>query len=41
VIATVEQALQRSQTEEDGEINRWLLKTFASYSSEQQSVYHV
>lgn len=28
-IAVVEEALQRSQTEEDGEINRWLLKTFS------------
>lgn len=28
-IAVVEEALQRSQTEEDGEINRWLMKTFS------------
>ncbi|MBF2086286.1 Uma2 family endonuclease [Thermoleptolyngbya sp. C42_A2020_037] len=29
-IALVEEALQRSQTEEDGEINRWLLQVFYS-----------
>lgn len=28
-IALVEEALQRSQNEDDGEINRWLLQTFA------------
>jgi len=28
-IALVEEALKRSQTEDDGEINRWLLKTFS------------
>jgi hypothetical protein len=27
-IALVEEALKRSQTEEDGEINRWLLQVF-------------
>lgn len=27
-IATLEEALQRSQTEDDGAINRWLLETF-------------
>jgi len=27
-IALVEAALKRSQTEEDGEINRWLLQVF-------------
>ncbi|HEY9604565.1 MAG TPA: Uma2 family endonuclease [Allocoleopsis sp.] len=29
-IALVEEALQRSQTQDDGEINRWLLQTFSS-----------
>jgi len=28
-IATVEEALRRSQTEDDGAINRWLLQTFS------------
>jgi len=28
-IATLEEALQRSQTEDDGAINRWLLETFS------------
>lgn len=28
-IALVEEALKRSQTEDDGEINRWLLQTFS------------
>lgn len=28
-IATIEEALNRSQTEEDGTINRWLLQTFS------------
>jgi Uma2 family endonuclease len=28
-IATIEEALQRSQTEEDGAINRWLLQQFS------------
>jgi Uma2 family endonuclease len=28
-IAIVEEALQRSQTQDDGEINRWLLQTFS------------
>lgn len=28
-IALVEEALKRSQTQDDGEINRWLLKTFS------------
>jgi Uma2 family endonuclease len=29
-IAIVEEALQRSQTQDDGEINRWLLQTFSN-----------
>ena len=28
-VAIVEEALQRSQTQDDGEINRWLLQTFS------------
>jgi hypothetical protein len=28
-IALVEEALQRSQTQDDGEINRWLLQSFS------------
>lgn len=28
-IAVVEEALQRSQTQDDGEINRWLIQTFS------------
>jgi hypothetical protein len=28
-IAIVEEALQRSQTQDDGEINRWLLQSFS------------
>jgi Uma2 family endonuclease len=28
-IATIEEALKRSQTEEDGTLNRWLLQTFS------------
>jgi Uma2 family endonuclease len=28
-IATIEEALQRSQTEEDGAVNRWLLQQFS------------
>jgi len=28
-IALVEEALQRSQTEDDGEINRWLIQVFS------------
>lgn len=29
-IATIEEALQRSQSEDDGAINRWLLQTFSA-----------
>jgi Uma2 family endonuclease len=29
-IATIEEALQRSQTEEDGAVNRWLLQQFSA-----------
>lgn len=28
-IALVEEALQRSQTQDDGDINRWLLQSFS------------
>jgi Uma2 family endonuclease len=28
-VALVEEALQRSQTQDDGEINRWLLQSFS------------
>lgn len=29
-IATIEEALRRSQTEEDGTVNRWLLQQFST-----------
>lgn len=29
-IATIEEALRRSQTEEDGAVNRWLLQQFSA-----------
>ncbi|MFM7424193.1 MAG: Uma2 family endonuclease [Elainella sp.] len=31
-IATIEEVLNRSQTEEDGSINRWLLQTFSDFA---------
>lgn len=34
-IATLEEALKRSQTEDDGTINRWLLQTFSKAKEEQ------
>lgn len=34
-IATIEAALQRSQTEEDGAMNRWLLQTFGAMGDRQ------
>jgi Uma2 family endonuclease len=34
-IATVEEALRRSQTEDDGAINRWLLQTFGMSEKQQ------
>jgi len=36
-MATVEEALQRSQTEEDGEITRWLLQTLQSLTIATQA----
>lgn len=34
-IATIEEALKRSQTEDDGTLNRWLLETFSGKKEEQ------
>lgn len=34
-IATVEEALRRGQTEDDGAINRWLLQTFSTLGGSQ------
>ncbi len=36
-IATIELALQRSQTEDDGAINRWLLQTFSALGNGQSA----
>ncbi|MGQ9870113.1 Uma2 family endonuclease [Leptodesmis sp.] len=34
-IATIEEALKRSQTEDDGTLNRWLLETFSGKKEEK------
>jgi Uma2 family endonuclease len=40
-IAIVEEALQRSQTQDDGEINRWLLQTFIGLTHRTSVLYEI